>query len=646
MKSIKYFIIVFLMVSILSASSAVFAAEVSKKNMETILTTAGNLQTSSDYDEAIKYYFQAEKLLSKYPEYSPYIYKNLAIIYATLNKSETFEYFSLYNDYLEKHNPDEAIKLGLKVFYAAMELCGAKDANSQKDLIEETIEKVLLDNEVILNILTDAPMHKQKSSETKTEPVKIVKDIKPVQTKKSSKEKPKTAVKISENKSNIIDKKKPGNDYKPVADREEIIQRHPDGEKKLVRGYTGVGSNEQKIYDFYFDKEGNLIETQYWKNGKKFGKWFKENNDEDYRNYEETNYENNIKTSFYSTKNNIKYNQSETQYLEYNPKEEVIYSKGHNISNNEESIGEAKKVGNTTNTKYSRKSKDKESTTEGKEVKMSLQEFAAECPFKNEMAKQKFIDYFTNKNEYGYISGFSYTVNIDKKQNIVTSDTTYIYSVYFIKEIYQKSNIALITIKDNQKEIIKKLEYYIDGAADNIFFNILYRPSAAAPAAPAAPYGSEIKPETKPIQTKALIISYLNNQKIYEFEPNQFYQGYTGYIADYKGYYTDGSVFYQRVETPGTKQRFNMTFFDKKGNKIWNIIEMPSDDYDAYTLKLVVKQFDETGKDINSAEYKLKTSLKNCNKSEYPLYYEFSKFIEKKSTDKEIFSVDLYPQLP
>ncbi len=52
-----------------------------------------------------------------------------------------------------------------------------------------------------------------------------------------------------------------------VTIREEIISRHPNGEKLIVAKYKGEGLNEKLILQYRFNKDG---EIEYFKNAEKY----------------------------------------------------------------------------------------------------------------------------------------------------------------------------------------------------------------------------------------------------------------------------------------------------------------------------------------------------------------------------------------
>jgi len=111
MKSMKFFIFIFLSLSILSASKPASAAKISKADIEVILDTGRDLQKSGYYAESVDYYRYVILYLYDYPEYTAQVYKNLAINYTMLKKSnEAIDIFDMYYDCFESLNTSEAIK--------------------------------------------------------------------------------------------------------------------------------------------------------------------------------------------------------------------------------------------------------------------------------------------------------------------------------------------------------------------------------------------------------------------------------------------------------------------------------------------------------------------------------------------------------
>ena len=57
--------------------------------------------------------------------------------------------------------------------------------------------------------------------------------------------------------------------------REEIISRYENGNKKLLVTYIGSGSSEQVIQRLYYQENGDTLSLEsYNENGQKDGKWF------------------------------------------------------------------------------------------------------------------------------------------------------------------------------------------------------------------------------------------------------------------------------------------------------------------------------------------------------------------------------------
>jgi len=401
-------------------------------------------------------------------------------------------------------------------------------------------------------------------------------------------------------------------DYNPKSDREEIIKRHDNGNKELVRGYCGQGSNEQKVYDWYYDREGNLSYKEFYINGKRHGKWIREDTANNKKYYSETIYENGQKKSFLKKHTPIQnvndsYSDTQFEYILYDNNEKEIYSKEMISGKTFEKIKEKQK-----------------------EV-LPLTEFEKKCIFKNDNAKKKFSDFFNSK-QNEYIFKLEYSFSSEKKDTSEKIKTTHSYIIFHKSNEYNYGSvIAEIDVSKNADTEIKSVAYLIDETSDNIFVNPLYKYT---------PPQTSGENKNNPMAYEEI---FFNNKKFSETTGNQ-------HNFNYKGFYYNGSLFCQIVSDKlVNSKKYPVNFFDKNGNKIWNIEYDKERRNGGYTqiIYLSIKQYDGAGKEINSANYEIENDIINGKIQKpdllrYPLYNNFIAYLSNNINSNDIFPANLY----